>query len=150
MTLVPMSLDDYQSKAALTAVYPGQGSYLGLMYVAGKLNGEAGEVAEYVFKGLRDDGIVKTLTLDADVEDLPGENGYMVYRPGAVTVNVTIGPINHERRMKIKKELGDTLWYVAMTAKELGFTLSEIAGANIDKLAGRHERGTLQGSGDER
>jgi NTP pyrophosphatase (non-canonical NTP hydrolase) len=56
----------------------------------------------------------------------------------------------HELREQIRKELGDVQWYVAMLARELGFTLSEIMGANVGKLADRMERGVLQGSGDNR
>ncbi len=47
-------------------------------------------------------------------------------------------------------ELGDTLWYAANIAHVLGFTLSDIARLNIDKINSRIERGTLHGSGDER
>lgn len=48
------------------------------------------------------------------------------------------------------QELGDVLWYLAMSADALGYSLSEIADMNLDKLRGRKERGTIGGSGDER
>jgi hypothetical protein len=32
----------------------------------------------------------------------------------------------------------------------LGLDLEEVAGANIEKLRGRRDRGTLHGSGDDR
>jgi len=51
---------------------------------------------------------------------------------------------------KIRKELGDVLWFVAMIAHELDTNLGDIAQMNLDKLAARKERGTLQGSGDDR
>jgi len=54
------------------------------------------------------------------------------------------------RRMALKKELGDVLWYVAKSADELGFDLSEIADENLAKLTDRAARGVLQGSGDDR
>jgi NTP pyrophosphatase (non-canonical NTP hydrolase) len=50
----------------------------------------------------------------------------------------------------VAAELGDLLWYVAMTAKELGYNLSEIANANLDKLESRAARGQIKGSGDDR
>ncbi|HYE93922.1 MAG TPA: nucleoside triphosphate pyrophosphohydrolase family protein [Terriglobales bacterium] len=40
-------------------------------------------------------------------------------------------------------ELGDTLWYVARLADELGFDLSEIMAMNLEKLRARREKGTL-------
>ena len=48
------------------------------------------------------------------------------------------------------KELGDVLWYLAASARELGYSLQDIAEINMVKLLSRKERGTLQGSGDER
>lgn len=48
------------------------------------------------------------------------------------------------------KELGDCLWYIALAAKEIGFTLDEIATMNVAKLYLRDQAGTLKGSGDER
>jgi NTP pyrophosphatase (non-canonical NTP hydrolase) len=49
-----------------------------------------------------------------------------------------------------KKELGDALWYIAMAARDLGFTLEEVANANLEKLESRQSRGVLGGSGDAR
>lgn len=60
------------------------------------------------------------------------------------------GAMTDARRASIKKEIGDALWYVAAAAKEAGFTLSEIAEANLEKLADRKARGVLQGSGSDR
>jgi NTP pyrophosphatase (non-canonical NTP hydrolase) len=50
----------------------------------------------------------------------------------------------------LKLELGDVLWYVAQLASELGFSLDEIAQANLDKLASRAARNVIAGSGDHR
>ena len=47
-------------------------------------------------------------------------------------------------------ELGDVLWYIAALADELGIPLEEIAIQNIEKLRGRHARGTIKGEGDNR
>lgn len=51
---------------------------------------------------------------------------------------------------EIGKELGDQLWYIAMTAKELGLDLGDIAQGNLEKLSSRKERGVLTGNGDNR
>lgn len=60
------------------------------------------------------------------------------------------GVVTDEARAAIAKELGDLLWYVSQTASELDLDLGEVAEGNLRKLAGRAERGTLQGSGDDR
>src|ERR1700722_6637246 len=44
-------------------------------------------------------------------------------------------------REKIKKELGDTLWYLAVLAHYLEIPLSEVADTNIEKLRLRYPRG---------
>ena len=49
-----------------------------------------------------------------------------------------------------RRELGDVLWYLAMTARDLGYTFDEIAQMNVAKLASRKERAALHGNGDNR
>jgi NTP pyrophosphatase (non-canonical NTP hydrolase) len=118
---------EYQAGTALTAIYPGQGTALGLMYCGLKLAGEAGEVAENIGKALRDDGLM-----------FQHDNGYVPQ------------PVSLERREKLRKELGDALWYISQAATELGLSLEDIAEANLAKLADRQARGVLKGSGDDR
>lgn len=50
----------------------------------------------------------------------------------------------------IKKELGDTLWYIAVIAHYFDLTLEDVATHNITKLADRQRRGKIGGSGDDR
>lgn len=113
-------LDDYQRIALQSAIYPGQGSMIGLAYVALKMNGEAGEFAEHVGKSMRDDGALEG-------------NGLTL-----------------ERRDSLIKEIGDELWYLAAACRELGISLGDAAAKNLEKLCDRGERGALSGSGDNR
>lgn len=122
-----MDFDIYQKQSELTAIYPGKGTLIGLLYVGLGL-GEAGEMQGKIKKILRDD-----LTVD-DLDTIATE-------PIAYT---------SARIDAISGELGDVLWYLAQTATELGLSLSDIAEANLEKLNSRKERGVLKGSGDNR
>lgn len=51
---------------------------------------------------------------------------------------------------KIKKELGDCLWFLATISNDFGLSLDDVAKANLEKLLSRKIRGTLSGSGDDR
>lgn len=66
-----MNFDEYQSASAITAIYPKQGTVLGLTYTALGLCGEAGELAENVKKALRDDqGVITNERRDNLVKEL--------------------------------------------------------------------------------
>lgn len=64
--------------------------------------------------------------------------------------SVTRPILSEYGRDKLKGELGDILWYVAMAADELEITLEEIAAYNIAKLKDRQARNVITGSGDNR
>lgn len=53
-------------------------------------------------------------------------------------------------RLSLLKELGDALWYINEAAIALDSSLGEVAALNNNKLAGRAERGTILGEGDDR
>jgi NTP pyrophosphatase (non-canonical NTP hydrolase) len=50
----------------------------------------------------------------------------------------------------LKKELGDSLWYIAVIADYFDIPLDDVAQLNIAKLADRQRRGVIGGSGDGR
>lgn len=50
-------------------------------------------------------------------------------------------PLDAEKRGKIKKELGDVLWYIAEVATLLDLSLDEVAQDNVDKLLARYPEG---------
>lgn len=49
--------------------------------------------------------------------------------------------VTPEIRLKIKKELGDKLYYLARTARLFGFFMSTIMEANVVKLENRYPNG---------
>lgn len=108
-----ISMDEYQTEAIKTAVYPTESE---IIYPALGLCGEAGEVAEHIKKMIRDNE----------------------------------GKLSEERRDKLLYELGDVLWYIALLARDLDLTLSDVAQFNLAKLASRQERNQLNGDGDNR
>ena len=60
------------------------------------------------------------------------------------------GDISIEKSAEIMKEIGDVLWYIAALCEELDIDMETCAILNIEKLKYRQQRGTLQGSGDNR
>jgi len=60
------------------------------------------------------------------------------------------GVVTDDDRAALTLELGDVLWYLAELCTRLGISLEDVAAANLEKLRGRTERGTLAGDGDTR
>ena len=114
-------LDEYQEEAANFAFYNG------ITYPTLGLCGEAGELANHVKKLIRDSGMPS----DHDVQI---DDRYMT----------------EEMRSDLVLEAGDCLWYLANFCNDIGFSLSEVAELNLEKLKRRKEKGTLTGSGDHR
>jgi NTP pyrophosphatase (non-canonical NTP hydrolase) len=60
------------------------------------------------------------------------------------------GKFTDDDKAEIRKELGDVLWYVALMADELGFTLEDVAQTNLNKLFDRVDRDVIRSTGDNR
>ena len=112
--------DAFQDQAEDFCFYAGT-----LIYPALGLSSEAGELAGKVKKLLRDD----EMPLD--------ENFNALHLP-------------KDKREALALELGDCLFYIAVLASDIGYSLSTVADMNIAKLQDRKERGVLSGSGDSR
>jgi NTP pyrophosphatase (non-canonical NTP hydrolase) len=121
-----VNFNEYQDKVNDLAMYPGQGTLIGVFYAALGCAGEAGEVAEQVKKTWRDDGAS--------------------YATSILSKNV----VGEERRDRIMKEIGDNLWYISQLATELDINLEDVAIANIDKLHSRKRRNMISGEGSDR
>lgn len=121
-----MKLNEYQEKAMQTRINTSDN----FGYMAFGLMAEAGEVADKVAKAIRKaDGFIDINDLVA-FDSKPAE--FATLREG------------------IKKELGDVLWFVAGLADVMGWTLEDVAAANLAKLADRQRRGAIVGEGDNR
>lgn len=119
-----MDFKEYQEAQQSTAIYSSP------MYPFGSLAEEAGEVLGKLNKFSRK-------------HDLSYEESVEYARVPSFAASRAL-------RDDLLAELGDVLWQLSACAGELGMTLEEVAQANIDKLAGRVQRGTLDGSGDNR
>lgn len=68
----------------------------------------------------------------------------------SILAKATRDGVPEDYDIKLKKELGDVLWFVAGMATMHGFDLQEIADLNVRKLEARKAFGTIGGSGDNR
>lgn len=118
---------------------------------AGKMN-----KAVALFKW-RDEGFVAVMGLNYQLEPITGLFNALGMMGEAGEVSEKIK--KHARdgvkdytahKEAVVKELGDVLWYLSQLARDFGATLQDVADANLAKLRGRQERGTLSGSGDDR
>ena len=115
-----LALDEYQESCLDTAIYPHS-----VVYPAMGLASEAGEVNGLVKKLVRDEG----MPLDIDDAEIA---------------------LSADTRRELAKELGDCLYYIAVLADDIGYTLEEVAVINLGKLQSRMARGRITGSGDNR
>ena len=133
-----LTLDRYQRDAILSKDCPDNPFYyaLGLM-------GEAGEVADKLKKFWRDKYYIYATEInEANV-------GTRISRDDIVIAGAR-RMMTYSDRDAIRKELGDTLWYIAAIADSLGMSLSEVAYQNLSKCKKRVETGTIHGEGDNR
>lgn len=157
-----MNLDfnEYQKQAVSTAIYPKQAA---ILYPLLGLIGELGETIEKIvgdpnkivganLTNLKLEKVVYLLnnllpicqqaeTLKKDIR----KNGL------GDSLQFELQSDNFTEDLElVKKELGDQLWYIAATCRDLGISMQEVAEMNIKKLKDRQDRGVIQGSGDLR
>lgn len=146
------TLDEYQSAAAETAMYP-------RVYVEGQVAAMLEEVLHE--QGLGDVAIEATIRrlttkyetpfnrLVYPILGLVGEAGEAANKLKKIARDDQ-GQMDMDKSVELAAEDADVLWYVAAVATELNTPLSAIARANVRKLFSRKERGVLGGSGDNR
>ena len=124
---IPLSLEQYQDRAMKTCM-PSCDNF---SYMMLNLVGEVGEFASKVAKDIRKG--------NANID-----NG-----------NLWLGLERTEdereaRNMELMHEAGDILWQLAGLCHVMGWSLEEVAKANLNKLASRKKRGVIEGDGDNR
>ncbi len=128
----PLSFEAYQAGAKKTAIYNQDAR---VMYPALGLAGEVGEFIE------------KAGGITAGVDVLL--NGVAVCAGKCANQVKKIIRDDCEcdttRKHAIGQEIGGVLWYCAAVASDLGLDLGDIAQENLDVLADRQKRGTIQG-----
>jgi len=65
-------------------------------------------------------------------------------------LNLTTYPKTPADKLKVVKEMGDVLWFIAVAAEAIGWDLGDVMWANLRKLEDREERGQIHGDGDDR
>lgn len=120
-----MKINTYQEEAART-LPPNTELRAALNLGALGLGGESGEVIDLIKKALFHDS-----------PQLSFPEGMLSGSPEHHAHDRAL----HAFRDKLRKELGDVLWYVAAIATGAGMTLEEVAEANVAKLRARYPEG---------
>ena len=115
-----MELNEYQEKAMTTCLPSCEND----TYMLLNLVGEVGEFASKIAKAIRKEEAL--LASDGDFF------------------------LENQTRQDLMLEAGDILWQLSGLCKNNGWTLEEVAQANLFKLASRKERGVIAGDGDHR
>lgn len=76
---------------------------------------------------------------------LAGESGEVIEH-----VKKFFGHGHELERLKVRKELGDVLWYLAAIAEVCGLNLDDVAEANVQKLRERYPNGFSHAASRER
>lgn len=102
---------------------------------------ELAEATSVVRKSIKDmdyETLKRNLSLAYAALGMNGESGEVAEEIKKMIRN-DAGQLTPERKEKIKLELGDVLWYVTSMCTKLGFSLEDIALANIAKLSKKYE-----------
>ncbi len=151
-----LTLDEYQTDAAKTAIYPRLFTEQQVLQMAGILSASLPQLAAESVERVKTQmeramDLVETPfnSLVYPILGLLGEAGEIANKAKKVARDDG-GQLHPDKQLDLAKELGDDLWYVAAIATALDVDLGEVGSANLAKLADRQERGVIQGSGDDR
>jgi NTP pyrophosphatase (non-canonical NTP hydrolase) len=120
-----MEIQEYQTRAMQTCMETSANP----LYMLFMLGEEIGELQGKFSKAIRK-GKIKF------------ENNELVFTTIATQADI------EQWEDLVVKECGDILWGIAGICNVMGWRLSDIAKANLDKLAARKAIGTIDGDGD--
>ncbi len=125
-----MQLNEYQQKAMTTCME----SCDNYSYMMLNLVGEVGELASKVAKDIRkSEASIYANRLILCKENFDEE---------------LLSECKQRKLQELKLEAGDILWQLSGLCHVMGWTLEDVAQANLDKLAARKQAGTIDGNGD--
>ena len=125
-----MKLNEYQERAMSTCMP----SCENISYMLLNLVGEVGEFASKVAKEIRKENMCIGVNFTKRNEH------YWFTHDGD----------SYAKEDELKKEAGDILWQLSGLCKVMGWSLEDVAKANLEKLASRKQRGVIDGNGDNR
>lgn len=124
-----LTMNGYQEAAMKTCMR----TCRNFSYMMLNLVGEVGELASKVAKDIRRNEVKIGGTMcDNDLIPLTDEDVWW------------------NRQDEYMAEAGDILWQLSGLCKVMGWTLEDVAKANLEKLASRRRRGVIDGEGDNR
>ena len=151
-----LTLDQYQTGAAKTAIYPRVFTEQQIVQMAGVISGALPQLHTVELSEILDAfdfamEVVETPfnRLVYPVLGLVGEAGELANKVKKIARDDG-GDLGPDKQVELADELGDTLWYDGAVASALQVSLGEVGQQNLDKLADRMNRGVIKGSGDRR
>lgn len=151
-----MTFSEYQTEAHKTAVYPRIFTEDQILQIVGYLTADIPELADVKMWEVADSVHAAMDAIETPFNrmvypllGMVGEVGEFANKFKKIARD-SAGVMDQMSIGDFEKEIGDIQWYVSETTTGLGGSLNRIAEGNIRKLADRQERGTLQGSGDNR
>lgn len=125
-----LTMNGYQ-EAAMKTCMPTCDNF---SYMMLNLIGEVGELASKVAKDIRKGNV-----------DIDTGKGYTSELMPSMPFDEWV-----VRSDEYMAEAGDILWQLSGLCKVMGWTLEDVAKANLEKLASRKRRGVIDGEGDNR
>lgn len=125
-----MTLNEYQEAAMSTCMR----TCNNWSYMFFNLVGEVGELASKVAKDIRKGNV-----------DIDTGKGYTSELMPSMPFDEWV-----VRSDEYMAEAGDILWQLSGLCKVMGWSLEDVAKANLEKLASRKQRGVIDGDGDNR